>query len=241
MKTLAVKAVELRRAAEYLFLEIVETHCLPGSDVQDLRSPGAPNPRDKRYRRWIELAGAIGGKRSPELSEDLQAIVGILRAHLQWDPPGEAAALLWLNDAEHPLLPALDRLRGILNSPIEKVHLAALAFMPHLWCVLPSGPRIRSAGEALVRFLAMFGEEPRLARQNPLAICPECDGIFVKRKSHQKHCDSKCRFASWARRKLAKSPRYFAKKEASRRKLIAATLGLRRKAKKHLPKGQKKA
>ncbi len=85
------------------------------------------------------------------------------------------------------------------------------------WLVLKT-PAARWAAEQLMRYLDSFREEPRLVHVNPIGVCTFCEGIFLKRKSHQVYCSPKCRHASWRHKKLEDDPRYYAEKMKEIRK-----------------------
>jgi hypothetical protein len=137
-----------------------------------------------------------------KLPQEIQAVVWILIEHVQDKPFSKAPADI--------VLKALNRRVAALGNSSQ-------ARLRPPWFLLASGPIERFIAESLLAYLCHFAEEPRLVHHKPLAICDNCRGLFLKRKTNQKQCSDKCRFDSWRRAKAKEDPDYWKDKAAASR------------------------
>jgi hypothetical protein len=190
MNSQKVREQEIREEVRELLMKIVSAHTLKNTKVNfGMRGPSG----DPRYRQWLRLAGPFGGRRSPKYSRELQAVVDILRAH--------TTGAEFADDD-------LQTMHAILNKRITKVW-KSLADEGNY--IVAEGPRIRFVAEALLLYMQHSAEN---SLSGPLAICSNCDGLFLIQRSGQKACSDKCRFEEWRR----KDPDYWKHRHAKPRK-----------------------
>jgi len=125
-------------------------------------------------------------------TDEIQAICRILKKHLRRES-FEKADLISLAES--------------LNSPIESIQAGGSAGRNQ---VTVSAHPTRFAAEELLRYLAYFAGDSRLLKHEALALCPGCDSMFVKAKSDQEYCNSKCYRNKWQDRKQKEG--HFARK-----------------------------
>jgi hypothetical protein len=109
-----------------------------------------------------------------------------------------------------PLKAELDLIARVLNqSPIE----LDAVMQDGRVCLRRSSNRFRFVVEDLVGYVNLL--DPRLKSYEPIGVCMQCDGIFMKRRTDQLFCSSACRSESWA----AKTGKvYFAERARESRK-----------------------
>jgi len=101
------------------------------------------------------------------------------------------------------------------------------------WYLKAQGPLLRFIADDLVRFSRLLVKDEALWKQNPIAVCPHCKGLYLKAKSNQEFCSTRCRVALWGKTKgkaySAKKQREFRKntKEARKRKQRAVIRSVR--------------
>ena len=105
---------------------------------------------------------------------------------------------------------AIEAIRQAMNIPVSRSAIREyLEGDPPVRYVYLFRPGPREAAEHLVRFLRLFAMYPELENHNPIALCPWCDAVFLKAKSRQKFCSSRCRSSAF---NAAAGSDYFRKK-----------------------------
>jgi hypothetical protein len=110
----------------------------------------------------------------------------------------------------------LTELTSSLNSRLKGVRVKSEGKACCLTLVY-SADLIRAMAEMFLRYLDCFAQDPTLSKNSPIAICRECQKMFVRKKTHQRFCSDKCRGAVWRRMKKQKDVHYFARKAKSAR------------------------
>ena len=75
------------------------------------------------------------------------------------------------------------------------------------------GYSARGLADAVNRFLQCFRDTPSLGKENPFAVCERepCGKLFLKVRSDQEYCSSKCKSKRWNKDKWNKDRDYFAR------------------------------
>jgi hypothetical protein len=169
-----VRQREIQIEAENLLLTIIDAYLLKKKAQvnTEMRGPS----RDPQNKRWLKLAGPIGGQRSPKFAPDLQVIVNILRAHVLKRPFADCD---------------MDSIHKILNKRVTRIRRFTTIGDYYL---IPEGPRVRFAAEELLRYMQHSAEN---SVSGSIAVCPNCDGLFLIQRLGQKTCSDKCRFEEW--------------------------------------------
>lgn len=68
---------------------------------------------------------------------------------------------------------------------------------------------IRVTVEDAIRYINLLAENPDLKTSEPIGVCSQCNGIYMKRRTNQEYCSTRCRSEAWAN---AKGKNYFAAK-----------------------------
>ncbi len=193
MKLSDARVVELRHAAQTLMLQIQ----VATEKAQDQPVWGPRNPDEfYGFKKRMRLHGALGGKFSPKLTPELEAVCSALRCLLSAE-----------DYREHDLQSVV----GCLNLPIDSLE-GGMAnhdtSQPRY--LFAHGPLLRFIADDLVRYSHLMARMDDLWEQNPITVCPYCDGLFLKTKSNQEFCSTRCRVACWGK---TKGKAYFAKKQ----------------------------
>jgi hypothetical protein len=193
MKASDAEIFELRNAAQALIAQIQAAQ----KSVKEQAVWGPQNPDEfSGYRKIMKVAAAIGGKHSPELTSELRAVCSMLRCMI-------ASAEYDDND--------LKILAECLNLAVTETDGWIASFLkgePRILAV--RAPLLRFIAEDLLRFSRLLVKNEILWMHNPIAVCPCCDGLFLKAKSNQEYCSTRCRIAHWA---YLKGKEYFAEKQ----------------------------
>ncbi len=198
MKLSDAEIHELRNAAQTLVSQIQSAQ----KAVQDRQEWGPRNPDEfYGYRKMMTVVPAIGGKFSPELTLELKAVCSMLRCMIAGEDYCE-------DDLE-----ILVRCLNLDITELEGRFAHFLAGEPRI--LAARGPLLRFLADDLVRFSRLLVKDEVLWKQNPIAVCPYCDGLYLKAKSNQEFCSTKCRVALWGK---TKGKAYFAKKQREFRK-----------------------
>ena len=109
----------------------------------------------------------------------------------------------------------------ILNSPVQLSYFNNSSTNSFHFITFPSPDNtytsnflppntLRPLAEAAVDYINTLQEAPESLRPlAPVAICLNCHGIFIKKRTDQKYCTKQCKFTAWANEKGNK---YFAEK-----------------------------
>jgi hypothetical protein len=198
MKLTDAETHELRNAAQTLISQIQSAQ----KAAQDRPEWGPRNPDEFcGYRKMLKVAPAIGGRFSPELTAELKAVCSMLRCMIA----GE--------DYREDDLKILVRCLNLGISELEGWFAHFLAGEPRI--LAARCPLLRFIADDLVRFSRLLVKDEERWKQNPIAVCPYCDGLYLKTKSNQEFCSTKCRVGRWGK---TKGKAYFAKKQQEFRK-----------------------
>jgi len=202
MNLFKVRVVELRNAAEDLFVKLC---CAAVSATPELfgeGKAGAPKGSlavilgDEGILRELDLkaqlkdVGGIGGNGSTDFPREAKAICNILRAHLR-------SGVADLSDPGGLLPKDLEAIRKSLNVNVSHIRPLQYTEPNRPWCLMPDAPVARFAAEALIRYLKFFNSNPELIKYEPLAECLYCEGIFLIQKAGQRFCKDECRQLHW--------------------------------------------
>ena len=109
----------------------------------------------------------------------------------------------------------------ILNSPIQLFYYKNSSTNSFHFITFPSPVdtytstflppnTLRPLAEAAIDYINTLQEAPESLRPlAPVAICLNCHGIFMKKRTDQKYCTKQCKFTAWA---SEKGNKYFAEK-----------------------------
>jgi len=198
MKLTDAEIHELRNAAQTLISQIQSAQKSP----QDRADWGPRNPDEfYGYRKMMKVAPAIGGKFSPELTPEIKAVCSMLRCMIA----GE--------DYREDDMKILVRCLNLGITELEGWFVHFLAGEPRI--LAARGPLLRFIADDLVRFSRLLVKDEEGWKQNPIAVCPYCDGLYLKAKTNQEFCSTKCRVARWGK---GKGKAYFVKKQREFRK-----------------------
>jgi hypothetical protein len=218
----AALALELRNAARLLMANLYWAQ-KRGADKE---SWGPTDPNEMlgwRNGSLLEDVTSIDSNVSP-VSEELRPICNILRRQIVHqgflrDMRGNPVDGYYEYDQAD-----LDALKSALNSPIQAVETGYIDHSTDRPCYLMTiGPTMRILADQLMRFTFMLvqnygitGTKPvfGLHEYNPIAVCPYCNGLFLKTKASQKHCSVNCRVAHWGQKQ---GKEYFRVKQAEYR------------------------
>jgi hypothetical protein len=190
---------------------LAKAHKIVGPD-------GSFDRKDRRLKAIV----VTGKSQAPGIN----AIYSILREHLQ-NPTGRERLSEEVkqktkspaefrnvmkgipSDQYHVGLTAeFNDLTRLLNEPVFLAH--AVRDNPgEGWYILTGASPLRNIASALIDYLWYFGT-PGMLEHDPIALCPRCDSLFLKAKSTQEFCSTRCRVAQWGRQK---GKEYFRKKQ----------------------------
>jgi hypothetical protein len=111
---------------------------------------------------------------------------------------------------------AIEAIRRGLNQPISPADI--MEYMERgssVRYVHVKQPLMRSLAEGVVRYLLYFAQDESLEKRNPIGICPPCDKMFYRKKSHQQFCSGRCRSSVFNKSKAGTG--YFREKAMERR------------------------
>jgi len=81
-------------------------------------------------------------------------------------------------------------------------------------------PCFRVLAEESMRYINLLNERNLLLKcSEPIGVCPECNGIFLKKRTDQIYCSTRCKSASWVDKT---GNAYFAKKAKKNRQIKKA-------------------
>lgn len=110
-----------------------------------------------------------------------------------------------------------EKLMSLLNEPVFLVN--AIRDNPgEGWYIFTGASPLRNIADALIDYLGHFGT-PGMLEHDPIALCARCDALFLKTKSTQEFCSTKCRVAQWGKEK---GKDYFRDKQAEYRAMLKA-------------------
>lgn len=198
----------LNHAAEELFKFLFM--CVHRNMVIDFKS----DFMNKVYRvnKTSELE-IYGGSETP-VDEPLRIIFELLRNCIckndneLWDDEDFQKNSTFLEEASK-ILNEHEYLIPLFTNIGERFSLSA-------WLMFDSGEITRRPLlESAIRYINILHGIPEDMRSlAPVGVCPQCNGIFKKKRTDQRYCSKKCKFASWAD---GKGNKYFAEKARNNR------------------------
>jgi hypothetical protein len=191
---------------------LVKAHKIVGPD-------GSFDRKDRRLKAIV-----VTGKCE---APGINAIYSILREHLQNPTGRERIAEEIKQKTKSPaefrsamksftpdqyavdLMAEFEDLMRFLNEPVFLVN--AVRDNPgEGWYILTGASPLRNIANALIDYLEYF-KTPGMLEHDPIALCPRCDSLFLKAKSTQEFCSTRCRVAQWGKQK---GKDYFREKQA---------------------------
>lgn len=122
----------------------------------------------------------------------LKAIVSVLRSCVRRELPAKSD-LISLNQA-------------IQDRPVNvEADKGSNGIMLGLW----KGGVLWAAVYEMAYYTNRLTEDPRLREHESIGVCPWCNGVFLKKRTDQEYCTSRCRSEAWA---AEKGKEYFAEK-----------------------------